>query len=159
MCWLKISSQSTEVPFCFVFCLYKKLNWRSSVHPRSILDSRKCIGRFSQSDSSAPNQTIHSHIVRQKRFFSAWYFIHYVVAVFFFPHKRKGCIAGFNFHEPRGCGWFLLPRKTNHLIKKKWAGRINAGHSHRGDASLQRDGNNNLRSRLRQGQRIPSVHF
>lgn len=53
--------------------------------------------------------------------------------------QRKGYNAGLNFHKQWGCGWFLLPSETNHLIKNKWADRINAGHFQCGDMSLQRE--------------------
>lgn len=52
--------------------------------------------------------------------------------------QRKGYVAGWNFHKQRGCGWLRLPSETNHLIKKKWADRIDAHHFQCGDTSLQR---------------------
>lgn len=53
---------------------------------------------------------------------STRYFIH--EDFFFFFLHRKEYSAGLNL---------LLPRETNHLIKKKWADRINAGQFQCGD--------------------------
>lgn len=55
-----------------------------------------------------------------------------------FP-QRKGYVAGLNFHKQWSCGWLQLPSETNHLIKKKWADRIDADHFQCGDMSPQRE--------------------
>lgn len=55
-----------------------------------------------------------------------------------FP-QRKGYVAGLNFHKQWTCGWLQLPSETNHLIKKKWADRIDADHFQCGDMSPQRE--------------------
>ena len=73
---------------------------------------------------------------------------HCVREVFFFPlnilfmrnfSQREGYVAGLNFHKQWGCGWLQLPSETNHLIKKKWADRIDAVHFQCGDMSPQRE--------------------
>lgn len=53
-------------------------------------------------------------------------------------HKKKMPLSSI-FIKSWGGGWLLLtPSETNHLIKKKWADRIDAGWFQRGDTPLVR---------------------
>lgn len=43
----------------------------------------------------------------------------------FLPNTNKRTLLSRIFIKSWGCGWLMLPSETNHLIKKKWADRIN----------------------------------
>lgn len=62
----------------------------------------------------------------------------------YFIHKHspsntnKRTLLSRIFIKSWGCGWLLFPSETNHLIKKKWADRIDEGRFQRGGTPLPR---------------------
>lgn len=103
------------------------VSWRQPI-------SRKYVGLFLWSDFQP--RAIHSsiHSVLGKVFPLNILFMR----IFFF-HKGKAMSLAWIFINSEVCGWLRLPSETNHLIKKKWADRIDADHFQCGDMSPQRE--------------------